>query len=73
VFNMKSFADEFRKIAVAGATLEGAHKALPFLKQYGKPLGLVGAGALGYHMGKKELDKYMLGRRVYEQMQNQGG
>jgi hypothetical protein len=62
---MAAFSDELRKLAGAAGVVE---KGLPFLKQHGKPLALLGAGATGYHMGKKELDKYILGRRVYEQM-----
>lgn len=73
MISMASFSDELTKLAAAGAVIEGAGKSLPFLKQYGKPLTLLGAGAAGYHLGKKELDKYLLGRRVYEQMQAQGG
>jgi hypothetical protein len=72
VFSMRAFLDELTKISAAGAVSEAAPKLLPFLKQYGKPLGLIGVGATGYHLGKKELDKYLLGRRVYEQMQAQG-
>jgi len=68
---MAAFADELVKISAGGA-VEAGKKMLPLLKEYGKPLGLIGAGATGYHLGKKELDKYMLGRRVYEQMQMQG-
>ena len=69
---MAAFVDELVKIADAGAVQEAGKKALPLLREYGKPLGLIGAGAVGAHLGKKEVDKYMLGRRVYEQMQAQG-
>lgn len=66
---MTAFADELVKIALA---TEVGKTALPLLKAYGKPAALLGTGALGYHLGKKELDKYMLGRQVYEQMQARG-
>jgi hypothetical protein len=60
---MAAFADELVKISAA------SNVVMPFLKANAKPLALVGAGATGYHLGKKELDKYMLGRQVYSQMQ----
>jgi hypothetical protein len=66
---MTAFTDELVKIAAAA---EVGKKALPLLKAYGKPAALIGSGALAYHLGNKEVDKYMLGRRVYEQMQAQG-
>lgn len=68
--SMEAFVDELMKIALAADVGE---KVLPLLKQYGKPAALVGGGALTYHLGKKEIDKYLLGRKVYEQMQAQGG
>jgi hypothetical protein len=67
--SMTSFLDELMKISSA----EGAvSKALPFLKGNAKSLALLGGGAATYHFGKKELDKYMLGRQVYDQMQTRG-
>ena len=68
--NMESFVDELTKIASAGqALLRAKELAAPIAKKYWKPVGLVGLGAGGYHVGKKELDKYLLGRQVYERMQ----
>jgi len=67
--SMASFTDELLKLAV-GAEIG---KALPLLKAYGKPAALLGTGALAYHLGGKEVDKYRLGRQVYEQMQARQG
>ena len=68
---MAAFADELLKISAIEPLAMGK-AALPLIKAYGKPAGLIGAGALGYHLGQKEIGKYMLGRRVYEQMKEQG-
>jgi hypothetical protein len=65
--SMTAFADELVKIAGA------AQDALPLLKRIAKPAAIAGSGALAYHLGGKEIDKYRLGRRVYEQMQAQQG
>lgn len=67
--SMTAFADELVKIA---AIAELGEKALPLLRRAAKPAALVGGGALTYHLGSKELDKYMLGRQVYEQMRARG-
>ena len=70
MISMEAFADEVQKIAAAAEVLSKAKDiALPLAKKYWKPAALVGGGATGYHFGKKELDKYMLGRRMYERMQ----
>ena len=70
---MAAFVDELVKISTVAEVAAGAGKGvLPFLKTHGKTLGLLGVGATGYHLGKKELEKYQLGRRVYQQMQGQG-
>jgi hypothetical protein len=63
--NLESFFDELSKIA--GVATEGGK----FLLRHGKPIALMGGGAVAYHLGNKELDKYQLGRRVYSQMKAQ--
>jgi len=74
MINMTSFADELVKIKQAqGALMNLAGKGLTTAAQHWKPLSLIGAGAAGMHFGKKELDKYLLGRQVYERMQQAGG
>ena len=65
MFSMSAFTDELVKISDAGSAGKGAK----LLGEFGKPLALLGSGALLYHLGKKEVDKYLLGRQVYEQMQ----
>lgn len=61
--SMASFTDELVKIALSPFLL--LRRAMPLAK----PTALLGTGALTYHLGEKELDKYRLGRQVYEQMQ----
>lgn len=68
--SMTAFTDELVKLAAAA---EAGKKALSLIKTFGKPAALVGAGAVGMHLGGKELDKYRLGRQVYEQMQGRQG
>lgn len=65
--SMAAFVDELVKIA-AGAEVGSA-----ILKRLAKPAALVGGGALAYHYGKKELDKTIQGRRMYEQVMAQQG
>jgi len=65
--SMTAFVDELVKLS-QGAPIRAAQLAL---KNW-KPIGLVGAGALGMNVGQRELDKYLLGRRLYERMQAGG-
>ena len=71
--SMTAFADELIKISNVGSMLRQAKDvATPFAKKYWKPAALVGGGAAGMHFGKGEVDKYLLGRRVHEQMSQRG-
>lgn len=63
--SMKAFTDELLKIATA-------EKAVPLIKRFGKPAALLATGGAAVHFGGKEIDKYLLGRQVYDQMQSQG-
>lgn len=69
MIDLDAFWDELRKIA--GAEVAEAPRLLS-LGRVAKPLALMGGGAVAYHLANKELDKYQLGRRVYEQMHAQG-
>lgn len=73
--SMAAFVDELLKISgVADRALQaGKDAVVPFAKRHGKTMALLGTGATGYHLGKKELDKYLLGRQVYDQMQARQG
>lgn len=67
--SMSSFVDELVKLSKKKELFGGAVQQLAkTLMKHKKPIGYVGAGAAGMHFGKKELDKYMLGRQVYERM-----
>lgn len=68
MIDLDAFWDELQKIS--GVTNVVAKPST--LGRVAKPLTLMGGGAVAYHMANKELDKYQLGRRVYEQMQAQG-
>lgn len=66
--NLKAFVDELEKIAEGGLV----QRATSLAWKHKVPLALLGGGALAYRTGAKELEKYRLGRQVYDQMQTQG-
>jgi hypothetical protein len=64
--SMAAFTDELLKLAAV-------EQAAPLIKRLVKPAALLAAGGAAVHFGGKELDKYRLGRQVYEQMQARQG
>jgi len=65
--SMTAFTDELFKIATALST------GTNLVKRFGKPVALMGTGAAAYHFGKKELDKTIQGRQLYDQVMAQQG
>lgn len=70
--SMTAFVDELVKLSGKNLAESPIRELAKLVIKHKKPLGYIGAGAAGMHFGKRELDKYLLGRQVYERMHSGG-
>ena len=67
IISRMAFVDELEKLG--SAKTEAGNKLVQTLLKHKKPLGFVGGGAAGMHLGKGAYEDYSIGRQVRKRMQ----